>query len=103
MQSTVIVLLKVILSNVTASMAQGSMSGNTQNNCHVQESQATGNFESFEGESSAEPIQNNYPQMSVEAADSSRTQEIMAKSVSGTLILLIKWFKVSRRLPDFCL
>lgn len=33
-----------------------------------------------------------------EELDAMRTQEVLDKAVSGTLILILKWFKVSRTL-----
>jgi hypothetical protein len=36
------------------------------------------------------------PKISIEELDNSRTREITGKAVSGTLLLILKWFKLSR-------
>ena len=44
-------------------------------------------------QNNAEPVE-----MTPEEADSARTREISAKAVSGILLLLLKWLKISRKL-----
>lgn len=41
------------------------------------------------------------PELSLEEVDAARTREITSKAMTGTLILLLKWLRVSRRFcPD---
>ncbi|KAF2397055.1 N1221-domain-containing protein [Trichodelitschia bisporula] len=87
LQSIVMVLLKTILANVTALITQA----NGQN--------GSGGFH-FEG--AAKPENNggsganlDTAHISTEELDGMRSQEITAKAVSGMLIVLLKWFKVS--------
>lgn len=42
----------------------------------------------------------NAPPPSPDELDASRSQEITAKAVSGILIMLLKWFKISRTFQD---
>lgn len=37
------------------------------------------------------------PDMSPEEVDATRTREIMTKAATGTLLLILKWLKLSRR------
>ncbi|KAF1811150.1 N1221-domain-containing protein [Eremomyces bilateralis CBS 781.70] len=80
LQSLVMVLLKVILTNVTALITQvngqnGMENGTVANGLHPDTASSSN-----------------------EELDAVRSQEITAKAVSGILILLLKWFKVSRKL-----
>lgn len=43
------------------------------------------------------------PELSPEELDNARTREITSKAMTGILILLLKWFRISRELQDiFC-
>ncbi|KAF2202306.1 hypothetical protein GQ43DRAFT_369455 [Delitschia confertaspora ATCC 74209] len=93
LQSMVIVLIKAILSHVTALVTQQATAPNgLQNGFQYQENQ--------NGNAPGNPNANgvNGPNATVstnEQIDGMRTQEINDKAVSGILILLLKWFKVS--------
>lgn len=41
-----------------------------------------------------------YSEMSIEELDNIRLREITSKAVSGTLLLMVKWFKRSRKIPS---
>lgn len=97
LQSLVIVLLKAILVNVAVLLAQAEAG--------QQQHPAAGGLNRG-GYSSAYQMpgsmnQNNPEsvEMTPEEVDSARTREISAKAVSGILLLLLKWLKVSRELP----
>jgi hypothetical protein len=85
------VLLKVILANVSALIIQA-------NGPNASQFQDGPNGTSINGHDA----QNGYfpdTSASVDDLDMVRGQEILAKAVSGILILLLKWFKVSRKCP----
>lgn len=90
LQSLVIVLLKAILMNVAVLMAQAP-AGQQQHpaaggpNNRGFPNQQQGN------QGNTEPID-----LTPEEIDAARTREISAKAVSGILLLLLKWLKVSR-------
>ena len=97
LQSLIMVLLKTILANVTALITQ---TANGQNGAH-------GNFtfpEAPNGTSAHKPETNgvmnglnmDVAHVSTEELDAVRTQEVTAKAASGILVLLLKWFRVSR-------
>ncbi|KAJ5887652.1 hypothetical protein N7495_007693 [Penicillium taxi] len=77
LQSITIVFLKIILTNVSAMANQGS-----------QASRSMGNSHSVNGSSE-------FSDTSLEDLDNIRLREITSKAVSGTLLLLVKWFKRS--------
>lgn len=52
-----------------------------------------------DGGSDSEKNEGRAHQMTVEEVESTRSREVTAKAVSGLLLLLLKWFKVSRQLP----
>ncbi|KAJ5622954.1 hypothetical protein N7490_011559 [Penicillium lividum] len=79
LQSITIVFLKIILTNVSAVV----------NQANSQPSQSMSNGHSLDG--SAEF----FPDTSVDELDNIRLREITSKAVSGTLLLLVKWFKRS--------
>ena len=105
LQSVVIVLLKAILANVTALIMQPM---------HVQQQpglasgfQSEVNLRATGAQAQRRPQEPINPPIHVpiEAADlpledldAFRTREITAKAVSGILLTLLKWFKVSRML-----
>lgn len=41
------------------------------------------------------------PELSLEEVDAARTREITSKAMTGILILLLKWLRVSRMLTEF--
>jgi hypothetical protein len=92
LQSVVIVLIKAILSHVTALVTQANGTSGLQSGFQYQENQnGNGRPETngVNGQNSA--VATN------EELDAMRMQEILDKSVSGILIVLLKWFKVSRK------
>jgi hypothetical protein len=86
------VVLKTILTNVTALITQSNGQNGVQGGFHFQENQngiapPNGNDNSIQDASN----------LSIEDLDALRTQEITAKAASGLLLLMLKWFKTSRR------
>jgi hypothetical protein len=99
------VLLRPILANVTAIVAQQPsaqqqqqppMAGKTSNGVNggpasQQRSQ----------DGSAPSSQPEQPELSPEEVDAARTREITAKAMTAILLLLLKWLRLSRKLADF--
>jgi hypothetical protein len=90
------VVLKTILTNVTALITQSNGQNGVQGGFHFQENQngiapPNGNDNSIQDASN----------LSIEDLDALRTQEITAKAASGLLLLMLKWFKTSR-MPRLC-
>lgn len=92
LQSIVIVLLKAILQNVTAIIAQGA-SQQHPGSANRQNGNVSGGVPGANGGANS-PMT---PEMSVEDVDAARTREITAKAATGIILLLLKWFKVSRK------
>jgi hypothetical protein len=95
LQSLIIVLIKAILAHVTALVTQSSGANGLQGGFQFQENQT--------GTASARPDMNgvnghNPIVATNEELDAMRTQEVLDKAVTGTLVLILKWFKVSRKL-----
>ncbi|KAI1003552.1 hypothetical protein K3495_g4656 [Podosphaera aphanis] len=97
LQSLVIVLLKAVLANVTTFLTpsilqhQGLAPGLKDTNARASEPQAQS--KTLEGVN--DPLKNLGPELSMEEIDALRSREIRMKAVSGILIVLLKWFKVS--------
>lgn len=89
LQSMVLVLIKAILTHVTTLVTQTSGPNGLQSGFQFQETQngTSTHTNGVNGQNGS--VSNN------EELDAMRTQEILDKSVSGTLILLLKWLKVS--------
>jgi hypothetical protein len=87
------VVLKTILSNVTALITQSATQNGVQGGFHFQENpngvNTTNGNENTNGMLDASSL-------SIEDLDALRTQEITAKAASGLLLVMLKWFKVSR-------
>ena len=93
MQSIVIVLLKILLQTVTTLVTQPNMPGGLQSGFESPEQHPQDRSQANGDEAEA----NQRPFLSAnEWTNSVRSQEIMGKQVSGILILLLKWFKLSR-------
>lgn len=97
LQSVVIVLLKAILQNVTAIIAQGVSQqhpglANRGPNGHVNGQHGVNRQDGANGANSPPA-----PEPSIEDIDASRTREITAKAATGIILLMLKWFKVSRK------
>jgi hypothetical protein len=92
LQSMIIVLIKAILSHVTVLVTQANGPAGLQTGFQFQDNQnANGS-----AKQDCNGINGRNGNVSTnEQIDSIRTQEILDKAVSGTLILLLKWFKVS--------
>ncbi|ERS96544.1 HAM-2, protein required for hyphal anastomosis [Sporothrix schenckii 1099-18] len=93
LQSLVIVLLKAILMNVAVLMAQAP-AGQQQHPAAGGPNNRGGGFQNQQPGGSnpgnTEPVE-----LTPEEIDAARTREISAKAVSGILLLLLKWLKVS--------
>ncbi|KAF2129110.1 N1221-domain-containing protein [Dothidotthia symphoricarpi CBS 119687] len=92
LQSMIIVLIKAILSHVTALVTQSSGANGLQSGFQYQDNQT--------GTTNGRPDMNGVnghgrTVATNEELDAMRTQEVLDKSVTGTLILILKWFKVS--------
>lgn len=92
LQSLVIVLIKAILAHVTALVTQSSGANGLQSGFQYNDN--------VNGMSAQRPETNgvnghsNTPATN-EELDAMRTQEVLDKAVTGTLMLILKWFKVS--------
>jgi len=91
----VITLLKAILSHyqVLANQPQPQQNNNAPGKIKARTNGAPAN-------GAKEQVNADSPSLSPEDADAVRTREITAKAVTGILLLLLKWFKVSRTYPD---
>ncbi|KAH7412197.1 hypothetical protein DE146DRAFT_273234 [Phaeosphaeria sp. MPI-PUGE-AT-0046c] len=92
LQSLVIVLIKAILGHVTALVTQSSGANGLQGGFQFHESQ--------NGTTSGRPEMNgnnghNNNMATNEELDALRTQEVLDKAVTGSLVLILKWFKLS--------
>ena len=115
LQSIVIVLLKIVLSNVTAFTAQTSFAGqaNGQNGIpssfSLQDNHDTGSFpripkhnlnlaKQLNGQGSGSRAETEYvPGADIEETNAVRLREITSKSIAGILLVLLRWFKLSRK------
>lgn len=91
----VMVLLKRVLENVAALISQ-SNAQNGLSGMPIGEGQngVNGHGGDVNGINGSHPDSFGY---SISEIDAIRQQEVTAKAVSGILILLLKWFKVSRK------
>ncbi|KAI4615305.1 uncharacterized protein J4E87_009198 [Alternaria ethzedia] len=92
LQSLIIVLIKAILAHVTALVTQSSGANGLQSGFQFQDNQngttaGRPDMSGMNGHGST--VATN------EELDAMRTQEVLDKAVTGTLILILKWFKVS--------
>lgn len=92
MQSLVIVLIKAILAHVTALVTQSSGANGLQSGFQYQDN-ANGTA-AQKPETNGMNGHSNTPATN-EELDAMRTQEVLDKAVTGTLMLILKWFKVS--------
>lgn len=83
-------LIKAILSHVTALVTQANGTNGLQSGFQYQDNQ-NGRPDSNGVNGHSGSVATN------EELDAMRTQEILDKAVSGTLMLVLKWFKVSRK------
>ena len=94
LQSLIIVLIKAVLAHVTALVTQSSGANGLQSGFQFQDNQS--------GTTNVRPDMNGVnghtnTVATNEELDAMRTQEVLDKAVTGTLVLLLKWFKVSRK------
>lgn len=96
LQSVVMVLLKTVLASVTSLITQtnGGQNGVGANSFHMQDSQ---NGLGGRDDVLLSNWINDAARFSEDDIETVRGQEITAKAASGILILLLKWFKVSRK------
>jgi Domain of unknown function (DUF3402) len=109
LQSVVIVLLKVILTNVGAMVHQsngqnGHGLGYPSSSIFVSWSSFHTNFTNYSALNGCHAGQNSLSadlncDAAIEELDNIRLREITGKAVSGSLLLLLKWFKRSRKKP----
>lgn len=91
LQSLIIVLIKAILAHVTALVTQSSGANGLQSGFQYNDNV---NGTSQRPETNGLNGHSNTPATN-EELDSMRTQEVLDKAVTGTLMLILKWFKVS--------
>lgn len=102
MQSLVIVLLKAILANVTALITQPLYSQPHPGSNFQGDPNMRANVPPQGPRRQQDPanMSNNAPvdvsQLPVDDLEALRSREITSKAVSGILLMLLKWFKVSR-------
>lgn len=107
LQSIVIVFLKIVLTNVSALVnnqgnGQNGASGRSVTLGPLRNSALTCYSESFVGPNGGAPSFNNEAEdldcdATVDELDNIRVREITGKAISGSLLLLLKWFKRSRK------
>ncbi|PVH98741.1 N1221-domain-containing protein [Periconia macrospinosa] len=88
LQSIIIVLIKAILSHVTALVTQANGPNGLQSGFQFQDQNGNGGHTNGVNGHNLTVATN-------EELDTMRMQEILDKAVSGILILMLKWFKVS--------
>lgn len=102
MQSLVIVLLKAILANVTALITLPpflqSHVGGFQSEVNMRANGPQGPRRQQEPSNMNNNISVETSQLPIEDLEGLRSREITSKAVSGILLMLLKWFKVSRSL-----
>lgn len=93
-----IVLLKAILANVTALITQPM--GGQQNGMGAAYRQNGMQAQNRAQDPANIPLPNTVDllELPVEEIESMRSREITAKAVSGILLIMLKWFKVSRKI-----
>ncbi|KAH4353473.1 hypothetical protein HBH98_006140 [Parastagonospora nodorum] len=89
LQSLIIVLIKAILAHVTALVTQSSGANGLQSGFQFQDGTTGGRPDTNGVNGYNGAVATN------EELDAMRTQEVLDKAVTGSLILILKWFKVS--------
>ncbi len=99
LQSCVIVLLKVILLNLTALLANPTQANGVNGNAFPENGDGPHKDDgrAHEGGTDDENAHDK-PVLTLEQLEAERAREIEFKAVSGVLLLLLKWFKLSREL-----
>lgn len=94
------VLMKTILANVTSLITQSAAAqSGVQGGFHFQQENATGTQNKTETNGVASEIPFDISKLGNDELDKMRGEEIAAKAVTGLLLLMLKWFKVSRKSP----
>lgn len=90
-------MIKAILAHVTALVTQSNGVNGLQSGFQFQDNQngTVGRPDTNGVNGHSNTVATN------EELDAMRTQEVLDKAVTGTLILLLKWFKVSRMLTSY--
>jgi hypothetical protein len=107
LQSLVIVLLKAVLANVTAlitqpiSQPQGGLGPSFRSETNLR-SNSVGQNKPQDPASIPLPNAVDTSDLPIDEIEAMRSREITAKAVSGILLVLLKWFKVSRRSTIRC-
>lgn len=104
LQSITIVFLKIVLTNVSAVVSQNGQNGQTMRYAGPSfsswlflfwHSSLSDGYSSVQGFSAQ---QNSFPaEVAIDELDNIRLREITGKAISGALLLLLKWFKRSRK------
>ena len=105
LQSLVIVLLKAVLANVTAlitqpiGQSQGGLGLSYRSEVNLRANGA-GQIQNRQQDPASIPLPNTVDpsDLPIDEIEAMRSREITAKAVSGILLILLKWFKVSRKL-----
>jgi hypothetical protein len=99
LQSITIVFLKIILTNVSAVVNQANVSASQSMRYDPQApSQTEAEFSCpFSNGHGVNGSADFFPETSIDELDNIRLREITGKAVSGTLLLMLKWFKRSRK------
>lgn len=93
LQSLIIVLIKAVLAHVTALVTQSSNANGLQSGFQFQDQNGTTNVRP-----DMNGINGHIGTIATnEELDAMRTQEVLDKAVTGALIVMLKWFKVSRK------
>lgn len=98
-----IVLLKAVLANVTAlitqpmSQQQGGLAPGYRSEVNLRANGVQQNRQQDPAISSL-PITIDPADLPIDEIEAMRSREITAKAVSGILLILLKWFKVSRKI-----
>jgi hypothetical protein len=104
LQSLVIVLLKAVLANVTAILTQ-SVNVQPQSGIPIGPRTNGAPGQNRQADPANVPLPNpiDLADLSVDEIEAMRFREITSKAVTGIILILLKWFKVSRKTsPSFC-
>lgn len=105
LQSLVIVLLKAVLANVTALITQPQIAQQQglapgfRSDVNLRGNGPQGQNRQQDPASIPLPTTVDPSELPIEEIEAMRSREITAKAVSGILLMLLKWFKVSRMSP----
>ena len=105
LQSLVIVLLKAVLANVTALITQpqggqqGGLGPAFRSEVNLR-ANGVGQQQTRQQDPASIPLPNavDPADLPIDEIEAMRSREITAKAVSGILLMLLKWFKVSRKI-----